>query len=61
MRTVGMARNAFAVHFLLHAADFDEERLRRCLAPLGLRPRLPRVIYALWLYSPKRSASPQPP
>ena len=45
--TVSMTTEPHALHFLLHAADLVEERLRRRLAPLGIRPRQARIVDAL--------------
>ncbi len=42
-----MATNQLYMHFLLHAADLVEERLRRRLADLGMPPRQARVLDAL--------------
>ena len=47
IRTIRMATDRFALHFLLHAADLVEDDLRRRLASLGMRPRQARVIDAL--------------
>ena len=47
MLTVNMQTNSFDLHFMLHAADLLEERLRERLAPLGLRPRQARIFDAL--------------
>ena len=47
MLTVNMQTNSFDLHFMLHAADLLEERLRERLAPLGLRPRQARILDAL--------------
>ncbi|MEM8658398.1 MAG: MarR family winged helix-turn-helix transcriptional regulator [Pseudomonadota bacterium] len=42
-----MKPNRPKFHFLLHAADLVEERLREQLTPLGLRPRQARIMDAL--------------
>lgn len=47
MLTNFMRRSQINLHYLLHAADMVEERLREQLAPLQVRPRQARIIAAL--------------
>ncbi|MGZ2258759.1 MarR family winged helix-turn-helix transcriptional regulator [Roseobacter sp. A03A-229] len=42
-----MKKRKYLLHPMLHSADLIEDRLRRQLSPLGVRPRQARVLNAL--------------